>query len=141
MQIYKTRLGEIQVDEENVITFQQGLPGFADLKRFAILPSEESNPVKFLQSLEETDISFAIINPKLFFPDYQPELSALDLQELDLVKTEDALVFVIMVITKDPKQITANLLAPVVINPHNKLAKQIVMIGDRYTTRHRVFSA
>ncbi len=139
MQTYTSIFGEFQVDEENVITFPQGIPGFSELRRFVILPHAENSPVHFLQSLDDTDISFVITKPQNFFPDYQVTVEQTDMAELGLQDISEALVFAILVVASAPRDITANLLAPVLINPHNKSGKQVVMSGDRYTTGHRLF--
>ena len=140
MERYSSRFGEFQVDKENIIVFSQGIPGFSELHRFVILPHAEDSPVHFLQCLDNTEISFAITNPKLFFTDYQVIVEQSELMELRLSSIKEALVFVILVVASNPKNITANLLAPIIINPQNKIGRQVVMTGDKYTTSHRLLA-
>ncbi len=140
MQIIKTHFGEVKIDKEGIINFTQGLPGFNDLRSFVILPHEEGIPIYFLQSLDDTGVSFVIANPYAFFPEYQVDVPSEDLAELELPDLNNALIYVILVVSQDPANITANLLAPVIINPEKRLSKQIVMTGEKYTTKHRLFA-
>ncbi|MDD2432476.1 MAG: flagellar assembly protein FliW [Clostridia bacterium] len=138
--IIKTKhLGTLEVSEDKVITFPQGLFAFEEKKRYILLENEEpESPLWWLQSLDDPNLAFVLLNPFLFKPDYELELSAEDVEELGLEKPQEAAVFCLAVIPQDVKKMTANLLAPLVINAQLKKGKQIVLYHKNYTTKHLV---
>jgi len=138
--VIKTPFGEVQVTEDGVMDFPQGIPGFSDQHKFILVPSGEESPFLLLQSLDDVNISFVVVNPRSFFQDYEVKVSQEDLQLLELESLEDGLLLVILVVASDPKQITANLQAPVLVNPKKRKAKQIIMNDAKYTTKHRLLA-
>lgn len=137
-----TRFGEIEVEEEKIIHFKEGLPAFEDEEKFIVVPYEEGSPYVFLQSLQTPYLAFLMAIPFLFFPNYQFELTDEVQTELGLEKPEDLLLYVMVTIpkgTKDVKSITANLLAPIVINARTRLGKQVVLEKSDYQTKHLLF--
>ena len=61
MKINTNFFGEIEIDEKEIITFEKGMIGFEDIKKFALV-GEEGLFVEWLQSIEETT-SFAVMDP------------------------------------------------------------------------------
>lgn len=140
MIIVTKHFGTLEVAEDKVITFPQGLFAFEDKKRYVLLENQGAgNPLWWLQSLDDSDLAFVLINPFLFKPDYEFELSAEDVEDLGLVNPQEAAVFCLVVIPRDVKKMTANLLAPLVINAQLKKGKQIVLLQKNYTTKHLVW--
>jgi flagellar assembly factor FliW len=131
-------LGEILVEEENIITLKQGLIGFPTLHKYAILEYDESLPFKWLQSLDNHHLSFVIINPLIFKPDYTVKLSHEEVADLHISNPALVTVYTIVTIPTNPEGMTANLLAPILINTENRLAKQVILVNSEYSTRHRI---
>ena len=125
--------GNLSIEKENIITFEQGLLGFEELKQFAIIAVEECLPFEWLVSLEDPMVAFPILNPTLFFSDYKPSLSKDDLVLLDIKKEKDVEMFCIVTLGKKPEDVTLNLKGPILINMKNKMGKQIVLIEDYYS--------
>jgi len=121
------------------LVFDYGLSGFEAYHRFALVAMEGVAYFLFLQSLEETTICFTIADPEYFFPDYQPDISPVDIEALKTETDDDLLAYVILTIPKDFKQTTANLLSPITINPRTHMGMQIVPVKSQYTTRHYLF--
>ena len=138
MRLETTRFGEIEFTETDVIHIPNGLVGFNQFRRYIILPHSENSPLFWLQSVENASLAFVVIDPLLFRPDYQVALDVADAQMLGIDDATKAVVYVIVVIPKDPQQMTANLLGPLVINPETRIGKQIIMQDSPYTTRHNV---
>ena len=139
MKIQTKFLGEVEIQESDIYTFQTGLPGFLDYKKFMILPLDADLPIAFLQSVEEAEIGFVIALPFAFKPDYAFDLSEEDKEELIIEKVEDVLVYSIMTLNDTFADSTINLLAPVVINVTQKLGKQIVLQDcAEYPLRHPI---
>jgi flagellar assembly factor FliW len=139
MIIETKHLGTLEVAEDKVISFPQGLYAFEDKKRYVLLENEDAeNPLWWLQSLDDPALVFVLLNPFSFKPDYEFELSAEDVAELGLENPQEAVVFCLVVVPREVRKMTANLLAPVVINARSKKGKQIILFNKNYTTKHLV---
>ena len=134
------RFGEIEVEEEKVVHFERGIPAFEEEHEFLIIPYDEESPYYFMQSLKTPELAFLITTPFIFFPEYVIEIDDETLDELKIKNQEDVMLYSLITIPNGSvRYMTANLLAPVVINTENMQAKQIVMEKTRYTTKHRLF--
>ena len=120
-------LGEVEIQEADIYTFEQGLPGFPDNKKFTILPLDADLPIAFLQSTEEAEVGFVIALPFAFKPNYAFDLSDEDKEQLQLEKVEDVLTYSILTLKETFTESTLNLLAPIVLNVQNRKGKQIVL--------------
>ena len=125
--------GNLRIEKENIITFEQGLLGFEELKQFAIIDLEECLPFEWLVSVEDPIVAFPILNPTLFFSDYKPSLSKDDLISLNIKKEKDVEMFCIVTLDKKPENVTLNLKGPILINMKNKMGKQVVLAEDYYS--------
>ena len=125
--------GNLRIEKENIITFEQGLLGFEELKQFAIIDVEECLPFEWLVSVEDPIVAFPILNPTLFFSDYKPSLPKDDLALLDIKKEKDVETFCIVTLGKKPEDVTLNLKGPILINMKNKMGKQVVLAEDYYS--------
>lgn len=139
MLIDSTRLGHVDVSEDNIINFPQGLPGFPDEKTFAFLLYQTDSPFAFLQSIKEPDLTFLIVAPFTFFQDYDFEVDDEFARQLGLSTEKLPEVFNVVSIREKTEEMTANLLAPIIINWHNQTGMQIVLEKTPYTLRHRLF--
>ena len=130
------RFGNLSIEKENIITLDQGLLGFEELKQFVIVAIEECLPFEWLVSVEDPVIAFPLLNPTLFFSDYKPSLSKDDLASLDIKKEKDIEMFCIVAMGEKPENVTLNLKGPILINMKNKMGKQIVLTEDYYSLHH-----
>ncbi len=134
------RFGELEIEEQDVVTFEEGIPAFEDEHEFVVLPYEEGTPYMFLQSLATPELAFLMTDPFVFFPDYSFELDDENLDRLGIKTMDDVLVCTLISIPRSGvADMTTNLLAPVVINRHTMHAKQVVLEKTQYTTKHRLF--
>lgn len=137
------RFGEIEVDDEDIVHFPHGIPAFEDEHEFRVIPYPlgEETPYAFLQSLQTPELAFLMADPFRFFADYTFEIDDDSLSSLGSPKQEDLGIYVILTLPDGKvEDMTANLMAPVVINANNMQAKQVVLERSRYTTKHRLFS-
>ncbi len=139
MQISTTRFGDISISDEKLINMSDGLPGLEDFRRFALLSTEETEPFHWLQSLDAPDVSLAVINPYLLFPDYRPAVPEEALGQLGVEGTEEVLVLTVAVIPRDFENMTTNLLAPILINTKNNAGRQVILDSGDYDLRHPIF--
>jgi len=138
----KTReFGEIEVNEKNIIYFQEGIPAFEEEKQFVLILNEDKeNPFHYLQSIKNPDLSFIIINPFEIFDDYDILIPETAKEKLKIKREEDVLIYTMVVVPEDIEKITTNLLGPIVINGEERLGKQVILEDDRYRTKHFIFS-
>ncbi|ALC82496.1 MULTISPECIES: flagellar assembly protein FliW [Bacillus] len=140
--IIQTRYhGETAIHEEEILSFENGLPGFLNEKKFAILPLSEDSPFLVLQSVSTEELAFIVTSPFLFFKDYEFDLDEATTEMLELESTEDVEVIVLLTIEEPFEKTTANLKAPVIVNRKNKLAKQVILQDAAYQTKHLIGGA
>jgi flagellar assembly factor FliW len=136
----KTRdFGEILVGEEDIIDFTTGIYGFDDYKKYIILKDSPEDDIMFLQSLDNMDLSFVLIDPYAIFIDYNPILNEDDLYELKSTGTAELKYLVIAIIKDDIKESVVNLKSPIAINPNNRTAKQVILQNE-YPLRYNIVS-
>jgi flagellar assembly factor FliW len=123
---------------EDIITFNSGIPGFEQNKQFVIFSIPEYAPFEWLVCIDGSKLRFAIINPLLFEPNYDPKIIKEQLDDLAVERPEDLLMYVIVTIRENPLESTANLVGPIILNRHKKIGKQIIIDDDRYTTREPI---
>jgi len=136
MNIKTKNFGLVSYNEEDVLYFDDGIPGFEGLKSFILLSVDEYTPFKWLQSLDDTDIAFVIIDPKVVVKDYKVEINEETVKLLDIKDLNHILVFAIVVIPDEIEKMTANLKAPIIINAENNKGMQIIMDNDKYMIKH-----
>jgi len=137
MKILTKHFGELEIEDEKTINFIDGIPGFEEQKRFIIVDNpDEENPFKWLQSLDDTELAFVIINPFLFKEDYEFDIPEHILEKLRIKEEKDVLVYSIVHISEEIENMTANLIGPIIINTKEMLGKQIVLDDSRYKTKH-----
>ena len=138
MKFKTTRFDEIEYSEEEVIKFPKGILGFAQLTKYVWINRKESEPFRWLQSVEDPKVAFVLINPLVFFPNYQPTVNEKEIEELEYADHRKLQTYVIVTVPSDPSLMSANLQGPLVVNPENSLAKQMVLVNSPYTPRHFV---
>jgi len=131
-----TRFGEIDVRPADIVTLPEGLLGFNQFRRYIVLEDPEQAPFLWLQSADESDLAFVIVDPFLFFPGYEVQVKPQELSSIQVEDISKAKILTIVTIPPNPMELTANLRGPLVFNVEAKLAKQLVLIDDRYNTKH-----
>lgn len=136
MLITSEHLGEVDVDEEHLIEIPEGILGFPGSTHFALISAEDSGVYAWLQSTDRPELSFLVMVPAPFFPDYEPDIPDEDCVALGLVDPEDAQV--LCLVTIQEVSVTANLLGPLVLNVATRQARQVVLADHRLTTAEPV---
>ena len=133
MDIETTRFGTLSVEDERIITFPNGLLGFPDHTRFALIQTGEENYFFWLQAVEEPNLAFVVTDPGIFFKDYHVPVRDEARQELQL--TDDSYAQCFVICNKVGEWLTGNLLGPILVNAQNRLAQQVVLTEKKWTTR------
>lgn len=137
--IIKTKFsGEIDIKHENIITFQDGLLGFSDIKKYVIIDMDLDTPFKCLQSVEKWEIAFIIINPWDVFNDYEIDVDDNDISSLGDSEIDNLMLYTLVTITEN--KVTANLVGPLIINTASRKGRQTVLYKSSYTTKHDILS-
>lgn len=141
MKLQTSQFGEIELTDDRVLTFTKGIPGFEEMKKYVLLPADESSdsPFFFLQSIESAELCFFLVDPFSFFQEYDIKLAEQLVERLELEEPTDAIVLSTVSVTGDMKDATTNLKAPLVINNRKKLGMQIVLDNKTYQIKQRLF--
>lgn len=123
--------GEIDIEEEKILTFEDGIIGFPDLKRFAIVFDEEKkSEISWLQSLDEPVFAMPVMNPLVIKKDYNPTVEEELLKSLGNLMPDNMLVLVTVTVPQEIEKISMNLKAPIVINADERKAAQVIVEGE-----------
>ncbi len=138
----KTRhFGEIDINENNIIRFENGLPGFPNDKDLIVVTddSDKDAPVCWLQSVNDGNTAFALLNVYSLMPNYNPKVEKEHVSSLGEIKDDSLVIYNIINIPEDMHKATVNLKAPVVINSKTKKGQQVILENDEYGIRHYIF--
>ncbi|HEY2388636.1 MAG TPA: flagellar assembly protein FliW [Candidatus Binatia bacterium] len=136
VRVVSRRFGTLDVPVASILHFAQGLVGFPGHRRYVVLDHRPGSPFKWMLSLDEPDLAFAVANPGELVADYAPPLT---LASRLLGATPEVLaLFVLVTIPPDPTCMTVNLMAPVVVDMRTREARQIVLDDPRCPPDHRV---
>ena len=139
MFVKSTRFGEQEVPENLVLTFDEGIPGFPEETAFAFLGFHPESPFAYLQSTKDPDLTFLIVDPFAFFKDYGFELDDEFAKKMGYKEGAAVAVFNIVSVPSNFEEMTANLVAPLVVVWETRKAVQFVLQNSAYNTRHRLF--
>jgi flagellar assembly factor FliW len=146
IQVHTRNFGDIEIAEEKVLCFPHALPGFPELKKFALIAdpaelAEESAVFYWLQSLEDTDIAFCLVDLSKIMTGYDPLVDKSDIAGLGLEDgIEDLLIYNMVVVPENPRDATVNMKAPIVINPYSNQGVQVICQNEEYAIRHRLLN-
>lgn len=139
MKVSTTRFGELEVNKDDILTFNEGILGFETLKKFFIVDPGDQTLILWFQSAEDPSTAFPIIEPKIFSPDYVVKLMPSELNSLGLESVNEASVYTILTIPKDVTTMSANMKAPIIINNKSKLARQIVLQNSKLEVKLEMY--
>ncbi len=136
-----SRFGTIEVEIDRVITMTQPLLGFPESSRFVLRPHSEESPFLWLQSLDNPQLAFVVIQATTLLQEYQPAIPGSCRQDLQLNGSRPHDLLLLLTIPEGkPEEMTANLLGPLVINPAERLASQILLDPASYDPCWPVFT-
>lgn len=140
MKINTSRFGEVEISEEKVISFPRGILGFDHLQSYFIMDYKDTD-VKWLQSAEDPDVAFMLMDPFPHFPEYKPEMSPVDRRLLDAENVSDLVVLAILSVCREGEAdpyATMNLQAPLVFNVSRMIGFQVVMEKSKFGVREAI---
>ena len=141
--LVKTKhFGEIDLDESKIITFDEGLIGFEDNKRYTILFNNESKSkgtISWLQSLDEPLLALPVVSPFVAMADYNPIIEDEVLAPLGELNDENLLILLTLTVPSDLTKMTVNLKAPIIINADTRKACQAIAENSDYVVRYGIY--
>jgi flagellar assembly factor FliW len=139
MLIKTKNFGEIDLEEDKIIEFEQGILGFSDCKKYAIIYDNESGErpdITWLQSIDEPALAIPVISPFLIRPAYNPTVEDELLSPIGEVNTDNLVVLVSITVPSDTTKISANLKAPFVINSETKKGCQVIVEDPSFEIKY-----
>lgn len=141
--LIKTKyFGEVDLDEKKVITFDNGMMGFEEYKKFAILydiEKERENSISWLQSLDVPELAFPVINPFLVEENYKPTVNDEYLESLGIFEDGDLIILLTVTVPEKIEKITANFKAPIVINVVTGKGCQVIAENQEYKVKQEIY--
>jgi flagellar assembly factor FliW len=125
--------GEIEILDDKIIRFENGIIGFPDLKEFTLIYDSEKGDktsISWLQSLNEPNVAFPVLDPLTVYPEYNPTVEDELLKPLGDLTPDNLFVLVTVTIPVDITELAVNLKAPIVINTDTKKANQLIVDND-----------
>ncbi len=132
------RFGPLEVPEDKLITMERPILGFEELSSFCLIEIDELTPFMWLQSTEDEEAAFLVVNPVVFFPEYRIVVNPKEIAELRVNDVESVETYVIITIHEHNGDISANLQGPILINSETSLAKQLVLVNSEYRVDHKI---
>lgn len=139
MKIHTSRFGEVELNDQDIINFPEGILGFENCKRFFVIDPSDGSLVLWLQSVSDPDVAFPIIEPEIFKPNYTPDLMPSDIRTLELDHVKDAKVYTVLTIPVDVTKMSANLKAPIIINSKKNSGRQIVLQDNKLEVKYEMY--
>lgn len=140
MTIETKLFGSIDVDDNKLISFPQGIIGFPDLKDFLLVhDGEGESNVKWMQSVQEPAFAMPVVDPLMIIPDYNPDIEDELLKPLGDITPENMLVLVTITVPKEIEKMTVNLKGPIVINFETRKAGQLIIDDEKYMVKFPIY--
>lgn len=141
--LIKTKcFGEVDIEDEKIVDFPDGILGFEEYKRFTLIydikNNGEKSKIAWLQAVDEPDLALPVMNPFDVKEDYAPFMREASFKDLGDVNSENALVLLLVTVPNDVTKATANLKAPVVINSDIRVGAQIIVENKDYVIKYPI---
>lgn len=132
MKVMTERFGEVEINQDDIITFPKGILGMEQYKQYILINPDENVPFMFMQSIEDQTLCFLLLHTFSYFPDYNIELPESATSVLDISSPEEATVLTIVNAKDSLIDATTNLQAPIIINNTKKIGKQVLLETGNY---------
>jgi len=139
MQIQSTRFGTLEIRDDAVLEFPDGLPGLHG-QRWAFVAKSDDSPFYWLHSVEHAEVAIPVTSPWLFFSDYEVRVPEDEAKSLGLHDASEAYIVCVVRATEDLADTTINLAGPLIINTGTRTGRQVLNDAGGYSVRHPLFS-
>jgi flagellar assembly factor FliW len=141
MDVTTRDFGIIQIEDDSVYSFPQGVYGFEDVDSFAVFMHDEDGvSFVYLQAVRSSHPCFLVFSPWDMAPGYDPHISEEDLRFLGVDSEKDLIFLVIATVpTEDVRKLSINTKSPVVLNPLRMIGRQVILLNEDYSVRYHPF--
>lgn len=141
MKLITRIFGEVNVDDNKIISFPNGIIGFPDLKRFTLMfdNDDDVSTIKWLQSIEEPDFALPVMDPLLVCPEYKPEIDKDKVENIGELSDDEVLILVTVTVPHDLTKMTVNLMGPFIINVKDMKAAQCIVENEDYPVKFPIY--
>lgn len=129
MDVHTTRFGPVTVEPDDILLFPDGLMAFEGHRHWVLLADAANRAVGWLQSISSPELALGVVSPRRFVPDYQVRVAQSQLTTLQLEQTHEA--YVLAIIAKHEDSLAINLKAPLIINLHRLLGRQVIVSDEQ----------
>ena len=140
MEIETRLFGTIEIEDEKIICFENGIIGFPDLRKYTLIydiEKKDEHKVFFLQSVEDGDFALPVLDPLLVMKDYKPDIKEEILNALGELAEGNMYILVTLTATKSKEDMSVNLKAPIVINTDSRKACQVI-VENEYPVKFKI---
>lgn len=136
-QIKTKPYGDIEIQQDDILDFPNGIFAFESFKRFVIIQDREDNMLAWLQSLDDPELAFLIIDPSNLVPNYTPEILASEIERTFGTTGQEGLHLycIITIPANQPEKMTVNLQGPLVVDSMKKIGGQFISNDDNHQVR------
>lgn len=140
MEVNTRIFGTIDIEDDKLIHFVNGIVGFPELTTFALIHDNEKNGgIQWLQSMQEPQFAIPVMNPLDILEDYNPQVEDELLKPIGGLDPENMLVLVTVAVPSDLTKMSVNLRGPIVINAENRKACQVITEGEEYQVKFPIY--
>ena len=136
--------GEVELDDDKILEFPDGIIGFEGYKKYAILYDEEKDDemrISWLQSLDEPALALPVVNPLMLIAEYSPMIEDELLKPLGNPADEDLLFLLAHTVPSDMTKVTANMKAPFIVNVATGKGVQLIVDNEDYPVKFNVYES
>lgn len=136
--------GEVELDDNKILEFPNGIIGFEEYKHYAILydtDKEDETGISWLQSLDEPSLALPVVDPFAIISEYAPRIEDELLKPLNHATDEDLIVLLVLTVPSDMTKVTANMKAPIIINAKERKGVQLVVDNADYPVKFNVYES
>lgn len=138
IKLNSTRFGDLEVEDDDVINFPVGIPGFEEKHKW-ILVGEEENAIMWLHSADDGSLALPVITPEAVKSDYSAKIPRESLEQIGETNMKNVVLLIVVAIPPGrPWDMTANLRAPILVNMATRTATQAIALNEEYDFRHVV---
>ena len=144
--IMQTRhFGEVEIPEDIILSFDEGIPGFPNSKRFVLMEEPDrsgnvDNLFYWLQSVDDSELALMLMDVTRIMPEYDPSVDLDDVKELELQHDNDSyFVYNVVVVPEEVEKMSVNLKAPIIINDRLKRGKQVLSKNEDYAIKYFIY--
>ena len=131
----RSRFANVDVDARDLITFPDGVPGYEGRRQFVLLEIPDLAPLRVLHAVDAPEPCFLVLDPTSVLAGFRCEITAADRLRLEATD-ESVLLWLAIVTVSEGGEASANLRAPIVVNPERMIGRQVMPNGCVYPLQH-----